>query len=175
MAKIIEDGLNRLYLLCGYLAAGFIVLILVLVGVNIFDRLTGSYTAGTNELAGYFLAAAGALGMAYTFGENGHIKVTLLVERLEGNIKGRVETLGLLVAAGFSCFLSYYLVKMVFDSWRFGEISSGTDELPLWIPQMPMVAGFVVFSISLVHAIVRGATAKGARSEIISSSDRNKA
>ncbi len=159
LAKI-DSSLHALYRLCGFVAAAFIVLIACLVLVNIGSRLMGSFVPGMTEGAGYSMAAAGALGLAYTFGEHGHIRVTMLIGRLRGRARFGLEAWALIVAAGLSCYLGYYLLRMVYVSHLYEDRSDGSDELLIWIPQVPMAFGFAVFAVALVHAVISG-LAKG--------------
>ena len=82
--------------------------------------------------------------------------------RLGGQAKADIvaehgmELLALIVAAGLSCILGYYLLRMVYVSYDFGDRSDGSDEIFIWIPQVPMAVGFAVFAICLVHAIAAG-------------------
>lgn len=151
----IEKGLNAVCRACGYLASLFVVMTLVAVLVNIVDRIFGSYTAGTNEFASYCVGAAGTLGLAYCFGEGKHIRMTLLLNRTQGAVRKTMEVLSLLIAAGLSSFMSYYLVKMVVVSALLDDRSTGSDEILLWIPQAPMAFGFLVLSLSLIHRLLR--------------------
>ena len=154
MTDTVERILNAIYRLCGYLASLFIVLIAISVSINIIDRLFGGYTPGTNEFAGYCVGAAGALGLAYTFGQKRHIRMTLLLNRTQGAFRRGIEIISLVIAVGLSCFMSFYLVKMVYVSVILADRSTGTDGILLWIPQAPMALGFLVFSVSLVHTLL---------------------
>ena len=156
MLAQIDRNLHQLYQFCGWLAAGFVVLIACLVLVNIVSRIFGVFVPGMTEGAGYSMAAAGALGLAYTFGEQGHIRVSMLARHSRGSTRHWLELWVLAVSAGLSCYLAYYLVRMVLVSYDFEDRSDGSDELLIWIPQVPMVVGFVVFAIALVHALVVG-------------------
>lgn len=156
MIAIVDKALHALYRWCGYLAGGFIVLIGVLVLINIASRLMNTFVPGMTEGAGYCMAAAGALGLAYTFGEHGHIRVTMLIGQLRGRARFGFELAALLTAAALSCYLAWYAVRMVYVSYDFGDRSDGSDELLIWIPQAPMAFGFVVFAIALVHAVLAG-------------------
>ena len=153
MTGFVEKTLNASYRSCGYLASICIVLIVISVLINIVDRILGSYTAGTNEFASYCVGAAGALGLAYTFGMDKHIRMTLLVNRTQGIVRRTIEIISLVIATGLSACLSFYLIKMVFISAILGDRSTGTDEIPLWLPQAPMAFGFLVLSLSLSHAL----------------------
>lgn len=151
----IEKALNATCRACGYLASLFVVMTLVAVLINIVDRIFGNYTAGTNEFASYCVGAAGALGLAYCFGEGKHIRMTLLLNRTQGVLRKAIEATSLLIAAGLSSFMSFYLVKMVVVSALLDDRSTGSDEILLWIPQAPMALGFLVLSLSLIHALLR--------------------
>lgn len=141
---------------CGILAALSIVMIGVLVLVNIISRSLGLFVPGMTEGAGYCMAAAGSLGLAYTFGEHGHIRVSMVVGRLRGRARFAIELWALGLAASLACYLGYYLLRMVYVSYLFEDRSDGSDELLIWIPQAPMAFGFAVFGVSLVHAVVIG-------------------
>lgn len=142
-----------LYGLCAVAAAGCIVAIFLLVLTSIGSRLVGTYVPGLTEGAGYMLGAAGSLGLAHTLRAGGHIRVDLAVSALGAVSRHRVDCLALTVTAGAISFLAWYLVRMARISFRFGDISDRSDALPLWLPQLPIAAGFVVFAIALVHTL----------------------
>ncbi len=148
-----ETMLNATYRLCGYLASLCIVTILLVVVINIYDRLTGGYTPGTNEIASYCVGAAGALGLAFAFGEGKHLKMTLLVSRTTGSVRKMIDLSCLLIGIGLSGFVTYFLAKMVYVSAVLEDRSTGMDEALLWIPQAPMAFGFFVLSLSMIHAL----------------------
>jgi len=154
MLEKIDTGLNTIYRLCGYLSALCLALICPMVLANIIGRWMGVFVPGTNEIGGYLMASAGTLGLAYTFGLNGHIRVSMLVDRLGPSLRKPVEILSLVVAIALVGFLSRNLIDMVLLSYDYQDRSSGTDNMLIWIPQIPMVLGFVVFSISIIHVIV---------------------
>lgn len=151
----LDQTLNRLYLLCGVVAASAIVAIAVLVALSILTRLAGVYVGGLTEGAGYAMAAAGTFGLAYTFGAGGHIRVDLVLNLLPGKSRFSIELLSLVVTTGVILFLTYYVIRMVSISWKFGDLSDGSDELPLWLPQLPAAIGFTVFALALCHHLVR--------------------
>ena len=158
MSEQVSLLLKIAYRACAWLAAACIAAILLLVILNIIDRVFGGYTPGTNEFASYCVGAAGALGLAYTFGENRHIRMTLLIGRTHGLTRQLVEVVSLLIAISISGFICFFIVRMVFVSMELGDRSTGTDALPLWIPQLPMAFGFFVFAVSLIHELTRTVT-----------------
>ncbi len=124
--------------------------------INIGSRIAGTFVAGMTEGAGYCMAGAGALGLAYAFGEHGHIRVTVLVHRLAGRTRSAVELGSLVAAAGLTGFIAFYLGRMAWLSFLYGERSDGSDELPTWLPQLPVAAGFAIFAVALWHAVIVG-------------------
>ncbi len=151
----LDRDLNRLYRLCGAIAAFAIVLIALLVATSIISRLLGIYVGGLTESAGYAMAAAGSFGLAYTFGTGGHIRVDLILNTLPPRPRHIAETLSLILATVALIFLAWYLVRMVLISWDYGDLSDGSDGLPLWMPQLPCALGFCVFALALVHHLIR--------------------
>ena len=54
----LDRGLNRLYTACGYIGAGFLILLMCFVLGSILTRLFGIYVGGLTEFSGYAMAAA---------------------------------------------------------------------------------------------------------------------
>jgi TRAP-type C4-dicarboxylate transport system permease small subunit len=154
MIAIIDRGLNGLYLFCAFLSAVCLLLICPMILANIVGRWIGVFVPGTNEIGGYLMAGAGTLGFAYTFGVNGHIRVSMLTSKLSEPVRWWVDLAGLAIAAGLMCFLAWYAVDMLILTHEYDDRSSGTDNMLLWIAQTPMVIGLVVFAVSLVHGLV---------------------
>jgi TRAP-type C4-dicarboxylate transport system permease small subunit len=154
MFQRLDSGLQKVYIACGYLAAICLAMICPMVIANIVGRWMGVFVPGTNEIGGYLMAAAGTLGMAYTFGLNGHIRVTMLVQRLPHGLRKPIEIASLVVAFCLVAYLSKHLLDMVLLSYEFGDRSMGTDNLLIWIPQAPVALGMTIFAISILHAIV---------------------
>ena len=151
----IDTQLEKMYRWCGYMAAGLIVLMVVLVLINIISRLIHAFIPGLTEVAGYCMAGSGALALSYTFGDDGHIRVKMLLERLQGRSRWAVEIWALAVSAGLISYVAVFMIKMVYFSWLFEDRSDGSDAMLIWIPQLPMVLGFLVFAICLLHALIK--------------------
>ena len=100
------------------------------------------------------MAASSFLALAYTFSENGHIRITLFLEKAKKGTRRVLELWCLFVASLFSGFLFYYFVKMLFVSIRFGERSEGADEIYIWIPQLSVAIGSTIFFICIVHNFI---------------------
>ena len=87
------------------------------------------------------MAASSFLALAYTFGEKGHIRITLFLEKANKSIRRYLELWCLSIATFFSGFLSFYFIKMLMISFNFQERSEGADEILIWIPQISVALG----------------------------------
>ena len=147
--------LNRLYTICGYAAALFLVIIGLMVCASIVTRLFSTYVPGLTEYSGYAMAAASFLALAYTFQYDGHIRVDLVISRFATGTRYLFELWALLVASITCCYLAYYLARLVYFSYRFAERSEGSDAIMLWIPQSLVLVGGVVLAICCSHRLIK--------------------
>ena len=154
MLQSINKNLNKLYKFSGYVAAIFLILVAVFILIGICSRIFGFYIRGLAEYSGYCMASASFFALAYTFVEDGHIRITLFLERLSGLKKKVVEIWCLGVASFFSGYLAFYFVKMLIISYKFQERSEGADEILIWIPQSSVAIGSIIFFISGLHHFI---------------------
>ena len=148
---------RKLFLLyrgCGVLAALFLVSIGVLLVAQIVGRLFGVLVPSANELAGFSMGAATFLALADTLGSGGHIRVSLLIQRLKGKAQRAVELWCLAVGALLIGYFTVYTVVMVWESYDFGDVSPGLVPVPLWIPQLGMAVGLLVMCIAFIEELV---------------------
>ena len=150
----IDNYLRILYRLSGYIAAVFLILVATFILTGIASRIFGFYIRGLAEYSGYSMAASSFLALAYTFGEKGHIRITLFLEKSKEKIRRLLELWCLFVASFFSGFLSYYFIKMLIISIQFGERSEGADEIYIWIPQLSVAIGSTVFFVCVLHNFI---------------------
>ena len=90
--------LNFLYDAAAWLAALAMIGVLVMVLTSIIGRLLHFHLPGTDAYAGYSMAAAGFLALAHTLKKGEHIRVTLLIGRLQGSARRAMEMWSLSVA-----------------------------------------------------------------------------
>jgi TRAP-type C4-dicarboxylate transport system permease small subunit len=146
--------LDRLYIAAGGMAALFLVGTLAMVVAGIAGRLLSFNVPGTDAYAGYCMAAAGFLALAHTLKRGEHIRVTLVLEHLDGKPQRALELWALGVATLLSALFAYFSVRLAWQSWDFNDISTGNDATPLWIPQLTMALGTVVLCIAFVDELV---------------------
>ena len=150
----IDNYLRILYRLSVYAAAFFLILVATFILTGIASRIFGFYIRGLAEYSGYSMAASSFLALAYTFGEKGHIRITLFLEKSKENVRKILELWCLFVATFISCFLSYYFIKMLIISIKFGERREGADEILIWIPQLSVAIGSTIFFICVSHNFI---------------------
>ena len=150
----IDIYLRNLYRLSGYIAAIFLILVATFILTGIASRIFGFYIRGLAEYSGYCMAASSFLALAYTFGEKGHIRITLFLEKSNKSIKRFLELWCLSAATVFSGFLSFYFIKMLIISINFQERSEGADEILIWIPQVSVALGSTIFFICVLHNFI---------------------
>ena len=154
MLKSLNRNLNKLYKFSGYVAAIFSILVAVFILIGICSRIFGFYIRGLAEYSGYCMASASFFALAYTFVEGGHIRITLFLEKLSASNKWLTEIWCLSIASFFSGYLAFYFIKMLIISYKFQERSEGADEILIWIPQLSVAIGSIIFFISVLHHFI---------------------
>ena len=59
------------------------------------------------------------------------------------------------ISALIAAWFAFYSCKMVYVSWLFGDLSTGLDATPLWIPQTSMAIGTVVFAVAILDQFLQ--------------------
>lgn len=164
--KILRKGLDKLYLASGWLAAASISIIFLLVlfqvCLNAVDRLSGLLTGSAigltipsyADFTGFFLAAASFLALAHTLREGGHIRVTLLLTRLNEKLRHIFEIWSLLFCSVVAVYFTWYTFLLIRESYTYKDLSSGMIAVPIWIPQSAMLIGLLVLSIALIDELI---------------------
>jgi TRAP-type C4-dicarboxylate transport system permease small subunit len=143
-----------LYDAAGYLAAFFMVGILLMVLASVIGRLMGFNLRGSDAYAGYCMAAASFLALAHTLKRAEHIRVTLFLERFGGRFKRPLDLWCHAAGTFFCAVLAIYSVRLVWQSRAFNDVSQGNDATPLWIPQIAMALGAVVLLVAMVDDFI---------------------
>lgn len=142
--------LDMLYDGAAWLAALAMVGVLAMVLLSIASRQLGFHVPGTDAYAGYAMAAAGFLALAHTLKRNEHIRVTLVLGRLQGRARRGLELWALSAAVLLGGLFAFFSVRLAWMSRQLNDISTGNDATPLWIPQLAMAFGTVVLLVALV-------------------------
>lgn len=142
--------LDGLYDGAAWLAALFMIGVLLMVLLSIVSRLLHFHVPGTDAYAGYAMAGAGFLALAHTLKRNEHIRVTLILGRLQGRARRAMELWSLTVAVLLAGLFAFYSARLAWQSHAFHDISTANDATPLWIPQIMMAVGTLVLLIAFI-------------------------
>lgn len=146
--------------ICGYLAAGFLAAIAVATLIQIVARQF-ALPVETTELSGFFLAASTFLGLAYTFINGGHVRVSLVSQFVSPRIRRAVELWACLVALLITGFIAWQVTRFTMETYSYGDLSPGLLAIPFWIPQSGIALGLVVFLLAILEqlcVVLRGGT-----------------
>lgn len=146
--------LNFFYNGLNWLAGIALILTFFTVALGVASRQLGWDVPGLDAYAGYLVAAALFLALPSTFLQGDHIRVTLLLERLPHAASEALEWWSLIAGAALSLYVSWYCGRLVWLSYRLNDVSPAADATPLWIPQVGMLLGCLVFSLSLCQSLV---------------------
>ncbi len=147
-------ALELVYRASGLLAGFFLVAIAVLTMAQIGGRLLGFAAYSYDDFAGFCLAATSFLGLAWTFRQNEHIRMTLLVHHTRPALRRVLEIVCLVAGAFLVGYFAWYSCDMTVTSYRIADVSQGLVAVPLWIPQSGMALGLVVLEIAVVDDLV---------------------
>lgn len=160
-------ALDNYYKFCAYVAAFSLCLICFIVSLqvvfNIINKLwevffghsLGMLLPSYDSITGYLLVSTTFLAIAYTFRQGGHIRVSLLLSRIESKkITKFIEIFSVFSVLALMTYASIYSVLLVHETWVFKDVSPGIIPIPLWIPQLVMSFGCITFVIALLDSFV---------------------
>lgn len=149
MPASLRGVLNFLYALSGWLAGGALVVTLLLVASGILLRPMGWYLRGADDYAAYAVGAAGFFALTPAWRAGAHIRITVLVDRLKGGASQWWARAILGVAALTATLIAWSCLRLPWQSWMIHDVSPGVDATPLWIPQLGLAGGAVMFALAV--------------------------
>jgi TRAP-type C4-dicarboxylate transport system permease small subunit len=152
--KVLRATLDGLYRWSGYLAAASMVAILAVTVLQIVTRYAGINIRGLSDYAGYFMAASAFMAFPLALNRGAHVRIELLLGVM-GRFRRTGEGVALAVSALVASWFAFYACKMVYVSWQYGDLSTGLDATPLWIPQCTMAFGAVLFAVAITDQFMQ--------------------
>lgn len=158
--------LDGLYFYSGVAAAVSLFTIFALVatqlGLRLLDsflRLAGMMPLGLivpsiAEICGFLLAAASFLALAHTLVNGGHIRVSILIDRLPKGIRRTAEAITGLAAAAVAAYATVALARLALKSFTFNDVSYGFIAIPLALPQAVMAFGLAILTVAIVDVTI---------------------
>ena len=152
IAYLVEKIADR----AGYYSGWLVPLMMMLVVVEVFMRyVLHQPLMVADEFSAYMLVALSYLGMAYTWRQGGHVRVTVLVSRLPSRASSWIRLMGLILIFIFMTELDRVGYKMIMYALKINLRSSTWLMVPLFWPQLAVFIGFVLLTLLLVVDIVR--------------------
>jgi len=140
----------------GYLSSWLVPLMMILVVVEVFTRyVLDRPLMVADEVSAYMLVALSFLGLAYTWRQGGHVRITILVSRLPSKAAAWVRLAGLIVVFFFILEMDQSAYKMVIYALQINMRSSTFLMIPLFWPQLPIFVGFIMLTLMVFVDIVR--------------------
>lgn len=137
-----------------YIGGVTLIAITAIVTYDVFARFLGHPTDWATEVAGYLVIGVALLGAAETLRHSEHFAMRLVVDMLPPRTRRRlglaVWSLVSLLVAG----LCWGLLALVENSLQYGLRSSTIVGAPLAVPQLVLLAGFVMLLLALVARLV---------------------
>ena len=146
--------LDGLYLAGGVLGALALVAIALLILGNVLGRQLGMVVPSADDLTAFAVAGSAILPLAYTFRHGAHIRVDLVIGRFRGAARTAAEVVVLAIAFAMVAFFAYATFDQMTDSYEFEEVSQGMLGIPLWMPQLALPVGAVLFAVALLDDLV---------------------
>jgi len=109
------------------------------------------------------VAGSGFLALAHTLARGEDIRVNLFLEHAGARVRRALECWSLGAASALAIGFAYFSVRLAWQSYVLNDISTGNDATPLWLPQLAMAAGTVIFAIAFVDQFVRELSGTRAR------------
>lgn len=143
------------YLGTACVAGSAMISIVAIIVYQVIAREMGLSVRGSDDLIAWLAASASLAGAGYCFSQDGHVRVSLLIERLSGKAKTIQEIMALSIALVIAGYAAYACCLMVYESYLFNDLSQGELVVPLWIPQTGVAIGTVSLAIALADALAQ--------------------
>ena len=162
--KILQKVVNFIEkvtdILSGPLQAAIIFLLMVLLLLEVLTRyILRSPLSIADEMGGYLLVSITFMGLAYTWKEKGHVRVTLVFSRLPEKIARPIRFATLILATAFTLPVIKACWDLLADSLLFESRSGSWLRTPLVYPQTILLIGAVLLFLQLLAEIVKAVMA----------------
>ena len=160
LPKVINAVEKLTDLLSGRLQAAIIFLLMVMLLVEVLTRyILHSPLSIAEEMGGYLLVSITFMGLAYTWKEKGHVRVTLIMSRLPEKVAHPIRLLTLILATLFTLPLMKACYDLLADSLLFESRSGSWLRTPLIYPQTILLVGAVLLFLQLLVEVIKAIVA----------------
>ncbi len=143
------NGTRKLSLWLTWIGGSLIILSAFMVTLEVFLRKVFNISlGGADELSGYAFGIATSFSLAYALFERAHIRVDALFNVMPKSLRPIVNFLGLILLLGFALVIVLTVWDMVGDTLKHGSRSITPMRVPLALPQIPWLLGWMFFIFS---------------------------
>jgi TRAP-type C4-dicarboxylate transport system permease small subunit len=146
--------LDRLYAASGALAAVCLAAICVVMLAQAFGREAGILIRGAEDITAWLTAASAFFALGHTFRHGELVRVGLWLDMLGTRNRWFAEIFSLGVTLAFSSYMMWSVARFVYESWKFNEVAQGLLRVPIWIPQMSLVIGVLIFLVAVLDELI---------------------
>ncbi|MGI9499550.1 MAG: TRAP transporter small permease subunit [Geminicoccaceae bacterium] len=107
------------------------------------------------EYGAFFMAGSFFLGLGWTLGEGGHVRVGILAEHLPSAAARLLDLAATIIALIIAGFLTFALAGLAWSSFSDGSRTFTATATPLVIPQAVITIGALILTLQLVARLVR--------------------
>lgn len=149
----------RLNAVSGYVAGALLWVLAFLIVADILLRLLGVPILWSNEVSVYVLIGLVFLGAGYTYDNDGHFAIGLVVEKLPRTARLGIELAVVVLSLGFALLLAWGGVQLVQFAHSMAIRSPTLLHTPLALPYAAIFIGGLTLSLSLIARAVLLVTA----------------
>jgi TRAP-type C4-dicarboxylate transport system permease small subunit len=154
--KHIEYVIKKAAGFFGYLSGWLVPLMMILVAVEVFMRyVLHNPPMLADEFSAYLLVALSYLGLAFTWRQGGHVRITLVVSRLPAKAASWIRLIVLILIFFFLIGLTHAGYKMVVYARQIDLRSDTWLTFPLFWPQLTVFIGFVTLMLMIPVEIAK--------------------
>ena len=140
----------------GYVSGWMVPTMVVLVAVEVFMRyVLHNPPMVADEFSAYLLVGCSFLGLAYTWRQGGHVRITILVHRLPSKAASWIRLIVLILIFAFMIGISKAGYDMLVYARMIGLRSDTWLMFPLFWPQLTVFLGFLMLTLTVMVDIAR--------------------
>ncbi len=148
---------NKLSLWGAYLSALLLISLVVLILVEIFIRyFFDMSTMIADEYSGYLYLASIFLGLAYTFTQDAHIRINIITSKLSKKANSIVDVVAGTITIALLTFALFRTILFTYDSYEMQMVSEAVSETPLYLTQIVMPIGIILFILAVIAFVLKG-------------------
>jgi TRAP-type C4-dicarboxylate transport system permease small subunit len=146
----IENAINRLSVLSGYVSGWIVFIMMILMTVAVFARRVFGYPlVFSDEYCSYGMVFCVFLGGAYTLKQDAHVRVDVVAMRLKPRVRAACWALTSAFSLIYGGVLTWQTAKMVLYHKEIGHTALSIMETPTWIPETMVPVGMAILTLQM--------------------------